>query len=196
MFPPADRHPCYRLLAFLVAGLLSGTPSRGAPAAPKGTPVDIVVESRRAVADRDRDAFEDALLLALVTSSCPVRPAEPGEKPALKAVVQLEKWREGQVPGGVNVYDYETGTTRRGVRREVEVRYAVRITATADGRLLRKAESRFVEVASTRKNPLWDPYVQSVERARRKASREILRWICRAQRKLARLEAKKKRTSR
>ena len=166
------------------------------PEAGRGAAVELRVDARRDVADRDRDAFEDALMLALLTADCPVHAAVEGEKAAMKVVVQLEKWRERQAPGGVNVYDYQTGKTRRGVQREVEVRYSLRITATGDGSLLRKADSAFVEVAKTSRNPLWDPYVQSVERARRKASGEILRWICKAERKARKLKAKKRRKSR
>ncbi|MDQ7086711.1 MAG: hypothetical protein Q9Q13_02110 [Acidobacteriota bacterium] len=79
----------------------------------------------------------------------------------------------------MNVYDYRPERRAAAMQRKKwKVSYAVRITATADGRrLLRKAESRFVgRLPPARTSGI---LIQPVERtAQSFAGRS--RWICRA----------------
>lgn len=182
---------------FAVLVLPVGTFDIGEETTPAGkAPVVIEITARRDVADGDRDAFEDAIIVALATAKCPVRIAGKDEKARLKLVLQLDMWREHQAPGGADIFDPRTGQTRRGVRREIEVRYKARVLDVQTGKALVSGKSSFVQAAQTRSNPLWDPYVQAMMRARAKAAKEVLGWICKADRKARREERRRRRRKR
>jgi len=155
----------------------------------------VEVVSRNDVADRQVDGLRSAILVALATTRCDVRLVRDGEKPGLVAKIELLKWRESQRPGGRNVFDPATGQTRRGVRREVEVRYRIEVLDPNGERLL-EDEGQHVGGAQTRNNWLWDPHLQAVLGARRGAASQIERWICRAEERLARRERRSRRKAR
>ena len=160
-----------------------------------GRPLRLEVSAREDVSDRQVDALRSAFLVALSTSRCGVRTMRADESPELVARVRIVRWRESQRPGGRNIFDPRTGTTRRGVHREVEVRYTVEVTDPAGEQLL-KEKGNHVDSAETRTNWLWDPRQQAVLAARRGAATQVERWICRAAERLERRERKARRRAR
>lgn len=150
--------------------------------------VSLEIEAERRVSALQVDQLRRDFQLAFARIECPVRLLSLADdaslEPELVLALHVERWRERNTPGGRPIFDPSTGQERPGFKREIEVRFTIRVREPAAEEPLYEKERRVRRSRGTTASLAYDPVILARRDASEWVIRESLRPLCREAKKL------------
>ncbi len=183
-----------RALSLVLVGVCFALFVPGEAGAADPLPISIEVKAHSQVAELTVEELRSHLTVHFASSRCAILlVSEKGElAPVLRLVVDLRRWEERREPGGEAVFDYNTGTYRQGIERQIEVNAILTLIDVASGEVVKEKREGFEQAQRTRKNWRWDPEVEARRRSRAQLTKTAERLLCRTAKKYVRDKARER----
>jgi hypothetical protein len=151
-------------------------------AAEERVPALLTVTAARGVPDLERLMLEREILRRIEARNCGLRLPRPDEIPTWRIEVALLFWRESESPGGVPVFDPQSGTYLPGRRRDIETVYSLRVyrTESPPPPDVPPEQHPLRVHAESKPNASYEPREHASRMLREQLAEEVRRAVCRA----------------